>query len=65
MSWYHYLSHFIGALFLVNALPHFIQGVSGNRFQSPFAKPPGIGESSASVNVLWGYMNILWDQAHY
>ena len=59
MSWYIYISHFVGALFLVNALPHFIQGVSGSPFQSPFAKPPGIGESSPSVNVLWGFFNFL------
>ncbi len=59
MAWYIYLAHFFGAVFLVNALPHFIQGVSGNRFQSPFAKPPGVGESSPLVNVLWGFFNFV------
>ena len=28
------------------------------RFQSPFAKPPGQGLSSSTVNVLWGFFNI-------
>jgi len=55
MVWYIHLAHFFGAVLLVNSLPHFIQGVSGNRFQSPFAKPPGVGESSPLVNVLWGF----------
>ncbi len=30
----------------------------GRAFQSPFAKPPGEGLSSATVNVLWGAFNI-------
>ncbi len=59
MVWYIHLAHFFGAVLLVNSLPHFIQGVSGNRFQSPFAKPPGVGESSPLVNVLWGFFNFV------
>jgi hypothetical protein len=57
MRWYHYLSCFFGGAFLVNALPHFISGVTGHPFQSPFATPPGEGLSSATVNVLWGFFN--------
>ena len=53
------LSLFFAAVFFVNGVPHFVQGVSGNRFQSPFASPPGVGESSALVNVLWGAFNFL------
>lgn len=49
--------YFISGLFLVNGVPHFIHGISGNSFQSPFASPPGIGESSPLVNVLWGASN--------
>ena len=30
----------------------------GNRFQTPFASPRGVGESSAVVNVLWGFLNL-------
>ena len=34
-----------------------MHGISGKKFQSPFAKPLGIGESSALVNVIWGLVN--------
>jgi len=58
MHWYHYLSYFFGGAFLSNSLPHLINGVSGRAFQSPFAKPPGKGLSSSTVNVLWGFFNL-------
>jgi hypothetical protein len=58
MPWYAYLLQFVSGLFLANGIPHFVQGVSGHRFQSPFAKPPGVGESSPLVNTLWGYANL-------
>jgi hypothetical protein len=59
MHWYFYLLEFLGGAFLANGVPHFVQGVSGNPFQSPFAKPPGKGESSPLSNVLWGFGNLL------
>lgn len=59
MSWYVYLAHFGAGLFLANAVPHFVNGISGERFQSPFASPPGVGESSPLVNVLWGTANFV------
>jgi hypothetical protein len=31
----------------------------GRSFQSPFAKPPGKGLSSSTVNVLWGFGNLV------
>jgi len=31
----------------------------GRSFQSPFAKPPGQGLSSSTVNVLWGFFNLI------
>jgi hypothetical protein len=58
MRWYHYLSYFFGGAFLANTLPHLINGVSGNAFQSPFASPPGQGLSSAPVNVLRACFNL-------
>ncbi len=54
-----YLLLFLAGMLLVNGVPHFVRGVSGERFQSPFAKPPGRGESSPVVNVLWGFFNLL------
>lgn len=54
-----FLSYFFGGAFLINALPHLISGAMGRPFQSPFAKPPGQGQSSSSVNLLWGMFNLL------
>lgn len=58
MEWLDYISYFFGGAFLSNAIPHFVSGVMGRPFQSPFAKPPGEGLSSSTVNVLWGFANI-------
>jgi hypothetical protein len=57
--WHHYLAYFWGGGFLVNAIPHFVAGVSGSAMQSPFAHPPGEGLSSSTVNVFWGFANIV------
>jgi len=55
----HYAAYFFGGAFLVNAVPHFVSGLMGRPFQSPFAKPPGQGLSSSTVNVLWGFLNLV------
>ena len=59
MRWYGYVAYFFGGAFFVNTLPHLINGLSGRPFPSPFASPPGQGESSALVNVLWGLTNLV------
>ena len=59
MEWYLYIASFFAGTFLANAVPHFVQGVSGNKFPSPFAKPPGKGLSSPTVNVIWALFNVL------
>ncbi len=59
MSALHCFSYFWGGAFLTNAIPHFVSGVMGRGFQSPFAKPPGEGLSSSTVNVLWGFFNLV------
>jgi hypothetical protein len=59
MPWYDYLAHFIAGAFLANGVPHFVQGICGNTFQTPFARARGVGESSALVNVIWGWFNFL------
>ena len=59
MAWLHLVSYFFGGALLSNAVPHFVAGVMGEPFQSPFAKPPGQGLSSSTVNVLWGFLNLI------
>ena len=41
MHWYFFVAYFFGGAFLVDAVPHFVQGVSGRSFPTPFASPPG------------------------
>jgi hypothetical protein len=57
--WYHFIAWFFGGVFLANTIPHLVSGISGSPFQSPFASPPGEGLSSAMVNVLWGFFNLV------
>lgn len=59
MNWYHYVACLFAGMFLANAVPHFVQGVSGERFPTPFSKPPGKGLSSPTVNVVWALLNVL------
>jgi hypothetical protein len=59
MNWLHLVSYFFGGIILANAIPHFVSGMMGQPFQSPFAKPPGEGLSSSTVNVLWGVFNAV------
>jgi hypothetical protein len=59
MKWYHYLAVFLSGSFLANVVPHFINGVSGNPFPSPFSDPPGKGLSSPLTNVIWALANLL------
>jgi hypothetical protein len=56
MRWYFY---FFGGAFLVYAVPHFVSGVCGRSFPTPFASPPGRGRSSPILNVLWGTLNAV------
>ena len=55
----HYVAWFFGGAFLMNAVPHVVAGTLGRAFQTPFAKPPGQGLSSSTVNVLWGFINLF------
>jgi hypothetical protein len=55
----HFVSLFFGGVLLMNAIPHLVAGTLGQRFPSPFARPPGRGLSSALVNVLWGFGNLV------
>jgi hypothetical protein len=59
MNWYNYIACFFAGIFIANAIPHFINGISGNKFPTPFSKPPGKGLSSPTVNVLWALLNLV------
>lgn len=59
MHWYEGFAAFVSGAAFANFVPHFVQGTCGNRFPTPFAKPPGRGLSSPPVNVLWALFNLL------
>lgn len=56
--WFHIVAYLVGGFFLANAIPHYVAGISGSPFQSPFASPPGEGLSSSTTNVIWGVFNL-------
>src|SRR5450432_1486159 len=59
VHWSTYVASFFAGMFLANAVPHFVHGISGDRFPTPFAHPPGKGSSSPTVNVLWALVNLI------
>ncbi len=59
MEWYHYFSAFWAGMFLANFVPHFVNGISGDAFPTPFSKPRGKGLSSPTLNVVWALFNLL------
>lgn len=59
MHWYNFIASFFAGGLLSNAVPHLVQGISGDRFPTPFAKPHGRGLSSPTVNVVWALFNLL------
>lgn len=52
--WQSYVFGFLAGAFTANGVPHFIKGVTGQKYQTPFGKP-----SSAAVNVVWGWLNFM------
>jgi hypothetical protein len=59
VNWHQYLACFFAGAFLANVVPHFVHGISGDRFPTPFAHPPGKGLSSPMVNVVWALFNLV------
>jgi uncharacterized membrane protein len=59
MHWYNFVAGFFAGMFLANVVPHFVHGISGDRFPTPFSHPPGKGLSSPMVNVLWALLNLV------
>jgi hypothetical protein len=55
----HDVAIFFAGAFLCNSVPHLVAGLQGSPFQSPFAKPRGVGLSPPWVNFLWGAFNLV------
>jgi hypothetical protein len=50
---------FFGGMLLTNGVPHYVAGLMGRPFHSPFASPPGVGLSSPISNVVWGAFSFV------
>lgn len=59
VRWYHLVACFFAGIFLANAVPHYVNGISGDAFPTPFANPPGVGLSAPVVNVGWALINVV------
>jgi hypothetical protein len=59
VTWYSYIACFFSGMLLTNVVPHFVHGISGDRFPTPFAHPRGRGLSSPIVNVVWALFNLV------
>lgn len=53
------IANFFAGALLCNSIPHLAAGLRGELFPSPFASPPGIGNSRPVVNVCWGLGNAV------
>src|SRR5262245_20301077 len=58
MPWHNVAACFLGGMFFANFFPHFIAGMSGVRFYTPFASPPFRGLSSPVVNMFYALFNL-------
>ena len=58
MLWFHFPAYFFAGAFFANFVPHFVSGVLGRTFPTPFASPPFRGLSSSRLNVLYGLCNL-------
>ena len=59
VGWHDFIACFFAGMFLANVVPHFVHGISGNRFPTPFARPSGKGLSSPTLNVIWALVNLV------
>ncbi len=58
MAWWFYLLAIPAAAFLINGIPHFLHGVSGEPFPTLFSG--GAGTTDGAIrNVLWGAGNLI------
>ncbi len=50
--WQLYVYSFLAGIIGANGVPHFVKGISGEKFQTPFGM-----SSTAVANVVWGWLN--------
>ena len=60
MRWFDFPAYFLAGVFFANFVPHFVSGVLGRTFPTPFASPRFRGMSSSRVNVLYGLSNLAF-----
>ncbi len=60
MLWFHFVAYSFAGVLFANFVPHFVSGVLGRAFPTPFASPPFRGLSSSRVNVLYGLCNLVF-----
>ena len=62
-----YIAYLVAGALLANGVPHFVQGISGNKFVTPMARWLGGKQSAAWVDVVWGWLNFVVGAAllHY
>jgi hypothetical protein len=53
-----YLLLFLSGLFFANSIPHFVNGISGKEFATPFIHRFFKNIPSPLFNVIWGLANI-------
>jgi hypothetical protein len=58
MPWFCFPAYFFAGACFANFVPHFVSGVLGHTFPTPFASPPFRGLSSSRVNVVYGLCNL-------
>jgi hypothetical protein len=59
MNWYDYIACFFAGMFLANVVPHFVHGISGDCFPTPFADPPGKVSSGDNLALLTFFAGIV------
>jgi hypothetical protein len=52
--WQVYVYGFLAGLIGANGVPHFIKGIIGEKYSTPFGD-----SSSSTINVAWGWLNFV------
>lgn len=58
IPWWYYLVAIPATAFLVNGIPHYVHGIAGKQFPTPFSGGAGTLDSPVR-NVLWGGGNLI------